>query len=150
MPCEKAQSLRMRFKMDPLCLRFTSQFSTRRDQTKSYRFFDIFTSVLPPHTYFPPYTTMGQKPWLHSFSGTGFYAFFNGSPFRLLFSEKVCTQNILLNLLIFPCHFLVSKYNFIWIWQTIKRICQDWFIKFSVKAVVMHYCVYWQIYWIIL
>ena len=79
---------------------FTSQFSTRRDQTKSYRFFDIFTSVLPPRTYFPPYTTMQ---WAKSLGFTvSLEPVFIASFLCLLFSEKVCTQSFrFLNLFIF-------------------------------------------------
>ena len=89
---------------------FTSQFSTRRDQTKSYRFFDIFTSVLPPRTYFPPYTTMQ---WAKSLGFTvslePVFMLLN----HVLFSEKVCTQSFrFLNLFyLLPTNLLVSTYD---------------------------------------
>ena len=56
---------------------FTSQFSTRRDQTKSYRFFWHFYFGFATPYLFPAihHNAVGQKPWVHSFFGTGFYAF---------------------------------------------------------------------------
>ena len=89
---------------------FTSQFSTRWDQTKSYRFFWHFYFGFATPYLFPAihHNAVGQKPWVHSFFGTGFYAF---KPCTVFWESLYSKFSILESFYFLPADLLVSTYD---------------------------------------